>query len=268
MSGESEYRIRVFAERDEAELMELMGDTFEVSEEFLEWKYDLNPDFDRSFVLVAVNCGKVVGCMNWVPRSLKIFNSLSVRAALGADLAVHPNYRGKGLAKPLIAWENMVLEGKNMVMSYGFIDPKLAEHVHSPLIGLVEVPISTTVYTKYLDLSEIREKVGEMNRVAKSDEDIKGKLAGLDVSVLFRLRGMPPFTLRLGAGGVLLEETASMNADLRVECDLTPSELFKSERKAFTLIKALLTRKIRFRGSLRDAIKLYSLSRLLGILFL
>lgn len=267
MSGESQYRIRVFAERDEAELMQLIGDTFEMSEEFLEWKYDLNPDFDRSLVLVAVNYGKVVGCMNWLPRRLKIFNSLSVRAALGADLAVHRKYRGKGLAKPLIAWENKVLEGKNMVMSYGFIDPKLAGHVHSPLIGLVEVPTSTTVYKKYLDLSEIQEKVAEMNRVAKSDEDIKGKLAGLDMSVLFRLKGMPPFTLRLRAGGVRLEEKGSMNPDLRVECDLTPSELFKSERKALTLIKALLTRKIRFRGSLRGAIKLYSLSEFLGILF-
>lgn len=267
MSEASKYQIRVFAERDKTELMKLVGDTFKMSDEFLVWKYDLNPDFDRSLVVVAVNCGKVVGCMNWLPRSLKISKSLSVTATLGADLAVDRNHRGQGLAKPLIASENAILEGKNSVMSYGFIDRKLVERLHGPLLGLVEVPTSTTVYKKYLNFSEIREKVVNMNKIAKSDEETKRKLAGLDLSVLFRLRGMPQFTVRMSSGEVHLEENDSVDTDMEVECDLTPSELFRSKRKTLDLVKALLMRKIRIKGSLRDTIKLYGLSKLLEILF-
>jgi len=266
MTDAGEYEIRVVAKGDRAELMKLLSYSFRMSAEFLEWKYDLNPDFDESLVVVAVNRGQVAGGASWLPRRLKIAKSLSVRAALGADLAVYRNHRGHGLAKPLIASENALLENKSIVMSYGLIDPKLVEHVHGPLIGLVEVPTSTTVYKKYLNLSEIKDKVAEMNKAAKSNEDIKGKLAGLNMTVLFRLRGMPPFTLRIEADGIQLEETNSMNPDLRVEFGLTPIKLFKSKRKALTLIKALLTRKIRFKGSLKDAIKLYHLSEFLGIL--
>jgi len=266
MADAGEYEIRVVAREDRAELMKLLSDSFKMSAEFLKWKYDLNPEFDESLVVVAVNNGQVAGGASWLPRRLKIAKSLSVRAALGADLAVHRNHRGQGLAKPLIASENALLENKNIVMSYGLIDPKLAEHVHGPLIGLAEVPTSTTVYKKYLNLSEIRDKVSEMNRVAKSKGDMKAKLAALDMTVLFRLRGMPPFTLRIEAGGIRLEETNSIKPDLQVEFRLTPLKLFKSKRKALTLIKALLTRKIRFKGRLRDAIKLYRLSEFLGIL--
>ena len=267
MSEGCQYQIRVLEEKDRAKLKKLLSDTFKMSDEFFAWKYDSNPDFDQSLVVVAVNCGEVVGCNNWMPRNLKISRSLSVRAALGADLAVHRNHRGRGLAKPLIASENTILEDKNIVMSYGFIDAKLVEHVHGPLIGLVEVPTSTTVYKKYLNLSHIREKVIEMNRIVKSDEEIKRKLAGLDVSVLFRLRGVPPFTMRIGPDEICLEENNLTNPNLKVECDMARLDLVRSKRKTLALIKTLLTRKIRIKGSMRDAIKLYRLSELLGILF-
>jgi len=267
MSEASEYEIRALAKKDRAKFMKLLNDSFKMSDEFLAWKYNSNPSFDQSLVVVAVNRGQVVGGASWLPRSLKISKSLSVRAALGADLAVDRNHRGRGLAKPLIASENTVLENKNIIMSYGLIDPKLVEHVHGPLIGLVEVHTSTTVYKKYLNLSEIRKKVVDMNRIAQSDKEIKKKLEEFDMNVLFRLRGVPLFTIRMSFEEICLEENNLKDADLKVECDLTPSELFKSKRKTLALFKALLTRKIRIKGSLRDAIKLYSLSELLRILF-
>lgn len=264
------YEVRALTKKDRAKLtklMKILRDTFKMSDEFLTWKYPLNPDFDQSLVVVAVNCGQVAGGASWLPRSLKISRSLSVRAALGADLAVHRNHRGQGLAKPLIASENSVLEDKNVVMSYGFIEAKLVKHVHGPLLGLVEVPTSTTVYKKYLNLARIREKVTKMNRIVKSDEEMRGKLTGLNISVLFRLRGIPPFTVRIGSDKISLEESDLKATDLKVECDLTLSDLVKSESKILTLVKALLTRKIRVKGSLRHALKLYGLSKFLRILF-
>ena len=267
MSKTSSYEIRVFAEKEKAELMNLVSHTFKMDDEFLVWKYDWNPNFDQSLVIVAANFGKVVGSMIWLPRSLKISKSLEVRAMLGADLAVDRNHRGHGLAKSLIVSENTILEGKNCVMSYGFIDPELVKHVHGPLLGSVEVPTSTTVYKKYLNISEIQEKIENMNKIAKSDEEIMRKLSGLDLIVSFRLKGMPQFMVRISSDGVHLEEEEDIHPDLKVECEITPSKLLMSKRRVLTLVKALLTRKIRIKGSFRDAIRLYGLSELLGVLF-
>jgi len=246
--------------------MKLLSETFRMTDDFLAWKYHLNPDFDQSLVLVAMDRGKAVGGIIWLPRNLKISRSLAVKAMLGADLVVDRNHRGQGLAKPLIAAENRILEGKNGLMSYGFIDPRLVERVHGPLIGLVEVPTSTTVYKKYLGLSEIRQKVMRMNKMAKSEESVSRKLPDLDVTVSFHLKGMSPFILRIGPDGVSMEENALTDPSLKVKCDLTPSELFNGKSKNLTLIRALLTRRLRVKGSLKKAIILYRLSRLLGVL--
>ena len=89
----------------------------------------------------------------------------------------------------------------------------------------------------------------------------------MDMNVSFRLRGVPPFTLKIGPNEVSLKRDDLTDPDLKVECNLTPSELFRSKRKTFALIKALLTRRIRIKGSLRGAIKMYSLSKFLVMLF-
>lgn len=268
MSDVSKYQMRMFAEEDRAELIRLLSDTFKKSDEFIAWKFDSNPDFDQSLVVVAVNSEQVTGCMSWLPRSLKISKSLSVRAALGADLAVHRNHRGRGLAKPLIASENTILEDKNIVLSYGFIDPELVEHVHGPLLGLVEVPTSTVVYKKYLNLSEIREKVEGMNRTAKSREEIRRRLVGLDMSVSFRLRGMPPFMIKMGQETMAVKEDDLSSSDVKVECDLTPLALARSKNITLTLITAVLMRKIRISGSLTKIIRLSIAFNLLKALFI
>lgn len=268
MSEASKYQIRVFAESDKTELMKLVGDTFKMSDEFLVWKYDLNPDFDRSLVVVAVNCGKVVGCVIWLPRSLKISKSLSVTANLGADMVVNRNHRGQGLAKSLVASGNTILEGKSSVMSYGFIDRKLAEHVHGPVLGLVEVPTSTIVYKKYLNLSEIREKVEGRNRIAKSREEMRRRLVDMDMSVSFRLRGIPPFMIKMGQDTIAVEEDDLSGSDVKVECDLTLLALARSKNMALTLITAVLMRKIRISGSLTKIIRLCTAFNLLKALFI
>jgi hypothetical protein len=268
-AGRPSYQVRALTKEEGAtltKLMRIMSDTFKMSDEFLEWKYPLNPDFDQSLVVVAVNGEQVVAGASWLPRNLKISRSLSVRAALGADLAVQRNHRGHGLAKPLIESENSVLADRNVVMSYGFVEANLVKHVHGPLLGLVGVPTSTTVYKKYLNLAGIQEKVTRMNGIAEFDDEMRRKLRRLNMSVLFRLRGIPHFTVRIGSDEISLDEGDLKATDLKVECDLALSDLVKSERKILTLVKALLTRRIRVKGSLKHALKLYSLSRFLRTL--
>ncbi len=266
MSEDLRYQIRVLAKKDKSKWLKLLSDTFKMKSNFLAWKYDSNPNFDESLVITTMNKGQVVGCMNWLPRNLKVSKSLSVRAALGADLAVHLDHRGQGLAKPLIASENTILEGKDIVMSYGYIEPQLAERVHHPLLGLVAVPTSTTVYRKYLSLANIRKRVLELDAISRSSKEARRKLPELEIDVLFRLRGIPPFKVKIRPDKLRLEEEDLKARDLEVECDLTLIELLKSKRRTLTVIKALFTRRIKIRGSLRKAIKLYRVFKLVQAL--
>jgi len=265
MPKESRYSLRILTDRDRIGVMKLLGDTFKMSNESWVWKYELNPDFDPSFAMVAVNNEQVVGCAFWLPRNIKISNSMSVRAALGADLAVSTSHKGHGIGKALIASENEVLENKNVVMSSGFVPPELVKHIHGPQIGLVGVPTSTIVCKKYLDCSKIREKVQLMNGMVDSDQNMRAKLANLHMSVLFRLRGRPLFVIKIGPGMIGVQEDLT-DPDVKVECDLTYLDLVRSKRRIIILIKALLTRKIRINGSLRNIMKLYSILELIKVL--
>jgi len=267
MSEESRYSFRVLTDEDRIGVMKLLGDTSKMSIEFWMWKYELNPDFDPSLARVAINNREVVGCAFWLPRNLKICNSISVRAALGADLAVYANHKGQGIGKALIASENEVLENKGMVMSYGFVLPELVMHIHGPQIGLVGVPTSTIVCKKYLDCSKVREKVQLMNLIVDSDQNTRAKLANLKINVLFRLRGQPQFVIKMSPDIIDVEEDDLACSDVKVKCDLTLLDLVQSKRRMFTLVKALLTRKMRISGSLRNIIKLYSILELIKLLF-
>lgn len=267
MPEESPYSFRVLTDEDRIGVMKLLGHIFKMSNELWTWKYEVNPDFDKSLARVAVNNRQVVGCAFWLPRNLKICNSISVRAALGADLAVYSNHKGHGIGKALISSENEVLENKGVVMSYGFIQPELFKHIHSPQIGLVGVPTSTIVCRKYLDCSNIRVKVQVMNRIVGSDQKMRAKLANFKINVLFRLRGQRPFVIKMGPDKIEVEEDDLTCSDMKVECDLTHLDLVRSKRRMLTLIKALLTRKIRISGSLRNIINLYSILELVKVLF-
>lgn len=268
MPEESRYSFGVLTDEDRIGVMKLLDHTFKMSNELWMWKYELNPDFDKSLARVAVNNRQVVGCAFWLPRNLKICNSISVRAALGADLAVYANHKGHGIGKALIASEDEVLENKGVVMSYGFVQPELVKHIHSPQIGLVSVPTSTIVCRKYLDCSNVRVKVQLMNRIVHSDQNLRAKLANLKINVLFRLRGQHPFVIKIGPDKIDVEENDLACSDVKVECDLTHLDLVRSKRRIFTLIKALLTRKMGISGSLRNIVKLYSILELVKLLLI
>jgi predicted N-acetyltransferase YhbS len=267
MSEKTSFLLRVQTDEDRIAVIKLLGDTFKVSPEFCMWKHELNPYFDPSLSRVAVDGKQVVGCHFWLPQNLKISNSLSVRAALGEGLAVSTSHKGRGIAKALVASENQVLENKNFVMSFGFIPAaELVKHVHGPQLGLVSLPTSTIVCTKYFDCSKIKEKVQLMNRIVDSDQKIREKLANLKVNVLFHLRGFPPFVIKIGPSTIDMEEDLT-HFDVKVQSDLTRLDLVRSKRKMLTLIKSLFMRQLRINGSLRNIIKLYSILELLKLLF-
>lgn len=269
MQGSHQYSFRTLANQDKNEVTKLLFDTFKMQNEFWLWKYELNPDYDQSLIVVALNAQKVVGIAHWLPRTIKASSSITIRASLGADLAVDADHKGHGIGAILVSFQNKILEEKNMAMSYGFIEPDLFKHIHSRQIGLVHVPTSTVVYRKYLDVSRVKEKASLLNERAKSDEKMREKLANLNVRVLFRLRGMPLFMVKLGPESVCVEEHELPEPDLKIRADPTLlASVVKSRRKTLELIKNILLRKMEIRPTgLRGVLKLYATLKLVQGLF-
>jgi len=258
------YSLRRLRAKDEDEAMKLLKTTVNCSTAFWVWKYKLNPDFNPSFGAVLENNEKLVGCAYWLPRHLKIFNPAAVGAVLGADLAIQPEHRGRGLSKALISFEDKVLEKSDILISYGLVDPKLVERVHGPTIGLVNITTSTSVYRKYFDCSVIRKQVSSLNKIIESDRKQRAKLAEMNVCILFRLTGFPPFLIKIGPDRIHVKEDNLSNPHLKIEGDAGVLVSFIKDRsKIIDFVKALLTRKIKISGNiLRLAKVLFFLSLL------
>jgi len=260
MSKESKYSFRVLTSEDEDEVMELLKNMSNSSNEFLVWKYKLNPDFDPSFAVVAINNGQIVGCTFWVPRCLKISKSTAFRATFSTDAFVHPDHRGHGIGRNLVAFENKILENKKTIINYSVIKPDLAKHLQRrAAIGLVALPASTLVYKKYLNCSIIKEKVSLLNTIIESNRKLRAKLTEMNVRMLFRLRGFPSFLIKIGPDKIHIEEDDLSSPDLKIESDFALLTYIFKNKNILNLVKALLMRKIKFSGNILRAAKLYTI---------
>lgn len=269
MQTKSSYSFRALTNQDRIGVMELVANTFKTDSEFWRWKYELNPDFDRSLVIVALNANQVVGCAHWLPRNLKVSGLTTIKAVLGADLAVCERHKGQGVGRTLISYEKKILENKKTLLSYGFIEPDLVKHIHSPQIGLVAVPTSTIVYKKYLNCKKVRDKTLLFNKIIESSQKMRKKLAESNERILFRLKGIPPFLLKLSPKKIELEEDDLTNPGLKVECDLAfLTSAIKGKRRILKLAKALLLGKMKIKPTnIRSTLKLYSTLKILEVLF-
>ncbi len=269
MQRRSQYSFRILADKDKIGAMELLSYTFNMSTDSWMWKYEYNPDFDQSLVVVALNAKKIVGIAHWLPRNIKVSNFTTLKATLGADLAVHADHRRRGIGETLISFENKILEGKNIVMTFGFIEPDLVKRIHGPQIGVVAIPTSTIVYKKYLNCSRVREKAAILNRIADSDDKMRQKLLKLNVRVLLLLKGMPPFLVKLGPSRIDVEEDDLTDPDLKIEADSTfLASIVQSKRKTLKIIKNLLLGKLKVRPTKLSGIrKLYGTLTLVQTLF-
>jgi len=112
---EREYEIRRYHSDDEEEIVQLLNLSFKGWPKFdlncspLEhwrWKYQDNP-LKMNFITVGTSQNKIIGCDHGTPLKIKIGD----RVLLGdysADTAVHPNFRGMGVAKNMIEQSNRI----------------------------------------------------------------------------------------------------------------------------------------------------------------
>jgi predicted N-acetyltransferase YhbS len=242
---------RSLREEDEGAVRALVGSSFSgfLGGKFWDWKYLENPGFDRSWVAVAEEGGRIIGCNHWLFRSFKVSGSVVVDAALGADIAVVPEYRKKGVGRALIYFMRGQHAGRRLPLMYMFADPVLSRHFHTPVAGYVPVEHGTALYTKILNWNKVKSSASVFSQRAKAGE-FGDRLSKVDLTVVFRVRGAPPLRLQVTRDGVKADVSMS-GADVTVLGDVATLALIKGEGGGGmrSLVQAVLTGRLRLRGS-------------------
>lgn len=249
---------RSLGEEDDQPVRALIESTFPVflGGKFWDWKYLQNPAFNRSFVAVAEENGKIVGCNHWLPRQFKISSSTVVDAALGADIAVAPEYRKKGVGRALICFLRSQHAGDKLPVMYMFANPELRKRFHTPVAGYVPAPGSTVLYTKILNWNKVKASATAFNEKIKRGE-FGAKLGKVDLTVDFKVKSAPLLRLHLDEKGVEAD-ASGRHADVTVSSDVGTLRVVKGEGGGrLGLVGALLTGRLKFRGSVRKMIVFY-----------
>jgi predicted N-acetyltransferase YhbS/putative sterol carrier protein len=260
MNGTQDIVTREFVKEDEDAVKQLVEKVFTdfLSGKYWDWKYKRNPNFDPSLLMIAQKNDKVVGCNHWLRRNLKISDSISIQAVLGADLIVDPEYRGHGIGKSLMLFARsrvykIVKDGA--VMRYMFAEPDLSKRLYTPVAGYIPAPTQTISYFKILNWSKL------LNRIEIINEKIKNERVHIekaDLKVLFRLAGAPHLFLELGKDGIKAAQTSDARADIVLTTDLSILAQIKGKKKRVrAMIWAVLTRKLKIRGGLFSLVKFY-----------
>jgi len=253
---------RAFNDKDEEDVKQLVEIAFKdfLGGKYWDWKYKFNPNFDPSLVAVAEKNGKIIGCNHWLLRRLKISNSIVVKAFLGADIAVNPQYRGRGIGKSLLLFlrSSKAIRDKEASITYMFANPNLSKRLYRPAAGYVPAPTKTISYFKLLSWNKIINNEKAVNEKIKREKKKFEKLSKLDLKILFQLSGAPQLLLRLTKKGIEVCETNLKNADVTVIGNLSTFAALKDrEGRIRNLLKALLTRKLKIKGSLFSFFKFY-----------
>jgi predicted N-acetyltransferase YhbS len=243
---------RTFRKEDEKAVRELVETTFPLFSvgQFWDWKYLQNPSFDRSFVAVAEENGKVVGCNHWLPRTIKLSDSITAPALLGANIAVAPEYRKRGVGRALINFLRSQHVGENRPLMYMFADPDLRKRFHTPVAGYIPAPCGSVLFTKILNWNKVKANVAAFNERVKHGE-FKDRLAGVDVTIAFKAEGAPLLCLHLDRSGVETD-VSTQDAQVTVSSDMATFSKIRGDRSSWRMfVRPLLTGRLRIRGSPR-----------------
>jgi predicted N-acetyltransferase YhbS len=262
MSDQKDLLCRSLVEKDEEEVKKLVENSFRdfLNGKYWDWKYKLNPDFDASLVAVAEKDGKIVGCNHWLMRELKITPSIEIQAILGADIAVRPEYRGSGIGRSLLLFmrSSEAIKQNKAAISYMFADPGLTENLYKPVAGYIPAPDATVAYVKLLNWNELKKRASVLNWRMKVSKDKFRDLPKSDLTILIRLPNAPVLLLKLRRGRIKVSGADSGKANIRLESDLSTLAILKRRKhRVYNLLKMLLLRRLKIRGSIIDLFRFY-----------
>jgi predicted N-acetyltransferase YhbS/putative sterol carrier protein len=260
MSEKHDYSCRVFRCEDEEKVRQLTKNVFNIflDGEFWIWKYKLNPSFNPSLVMVAERDGVIIGCNHWLLRNFKLSPTLETKAVLGADIAVRPEYRGKGVGTSLLRSlrSSEVLRNEKPSIVYIFANPSLAKHFHTPAGGYVPAPDRTVVYFKILNWKKFAENANKLNEQI-AEGKFKDRLSKFELKVLFEISDVPPLYFCMSEKGVTVGEK-EQNAEITITGDLATFQKIRTEKKRkWSMFKALFTMKLRVKGKPKKLVTFY-----------
>jgi predicted N-acetyltransferase YhbS len=263
---EEEVVYRTFRDGDEKAIERLVKSVFSgfLEGEYWRWKYMDNPFFHRELLAVAEVNGEVVGCNHWLLRNFKLSHSIADEAVLAADVAVKPDYRGKGLGSMLLRFlrSSKIVKDKRVGFIYMFADPDLVKKFHTPAAEYIFAPDGTAQYTKVLNWKKVKQNVDLLNKEVQSGK-FRKKLFNRDLRVLFRMSAAPPLCIHFRKEGVAVEESLAEDVDIVLSGDLSVFDKIKlSKRRKWNLFKAILT------GKLKVKVKLTRLFNLFNVLWI
>ena len=265
----NEFFCREFRQDDKEDVKKLIESIFSVFLEgkFWNWKYGENPYFDSRLVAVAEANGEIVGCNHWLLRELKYSDSVVDKAVLAADVAVRPDYRGRGIGSQLLQFlrSSDIVKRREAALIYMFADPELAKKFHTPTAGYILTRDGTAQYTKVLNWRKVKRNVKRLNEEIRSGKFGKN-LPKSDLKVLFKISAAPPLCIHIKKDGLVVDDSRDLSddADIMVSGDFSVFNRIKmSKRRKWSFLKALLTGKLKIKVKLT---KLFSFFDTLWIL--
>lgn len=269
------YSIHPFRLEDEQGVKGLVELAFgsSLNGAFWDWKYKLNPLFKPCFVMVAEHNGAIVGCNHWLLKNLKLAKSCEAKAVIGAELAVHPDYRRNGIGKNLLQSlreSEAVRREKPLLIQIFVPSASLAEHFHTPVGGYVRAPIRTAYYVKMLNWKKVEARVRSVNDKIRTGKYLT-QLPKSPLRIFFNFSNAPPLYFSLTKTGVSIDEKNkdyTKETDVLISGDLATLQQIKANKhKLWIAFKSLLARKFKIKGSLRKIWALYKNSWILLEIF-
>jgi GNAT superfamily N-acetyltransferase len=116
---------RFYKDRDELQIIELLSTVFgqwpsyDIGSSAIahwKWKYLENP-IHPGYVSLCEHENQIVGCLHSIPMNIKIGTSI-YKSATGTDLAVHPDYRRRGIYGKM--WKALATREKKTGIKFHF----------------------------------------------------------------------------------------------------------------------------------------------------
>jgi len=259
-----EYSYRVLRRKDESAVKSLTKSSFSgfLDGDYWDWKYNRNPNFDPSLVIVAEKDGKIVGCNHWLIRDLKFSNKLVIRSALGADITVKSEHRKRGIGKSLLLFlrSSKAFKEKKAVISYMFPNPEMINPLYRPSAFYIPAPRKTTRYMKILNWNKLKKRLATINRHITSNEQLQERVSNVDLNLLLKIGEAPPLFVRIHDKQIEIAEYARATLDkvnVFIRTDLTTLESLKrAKHKTCRLLEVWFKGKLKIQGKLSSLIKL------------